>query len=222
MEGKAALWVASEGNLYAIVESDDGLELWTERTELQLTGLSADAAGHLWGVADGKVHHRKPDGSWHWWHFDAAIKSVEASSNTPEAWFILEGSVWRHLENQFRPVMPDSGFSAAQSDGVGGLLGVAKGDILRVVPGEEPEIPTITFDEDIKPLSDEKCGPCHGPKGQGGQALHLHEHWSERIDDVLYMVINKNMPLDPYPKLVPAEIALIQAWQVQGLLESAP
>jgi hypothetical protein len=33
------------------------------------------------------------------------------------------------------------------------------------------------------------------------------------------MVSNKNMPLDPYPKLTNAEIATIQLWKEQGFLE---
>ena len=116
-------------------------------------------------------------------------------------------------------VMDNISFSGAVADGTGRLLGVNSGDVLRITPGEEPEPIKVTWSKDIEALSTESCGPCHGPKGQGGQPLHSIVHWTEKIDDILFMVSNNNMPLDPYPKLTNTEIATIQVWKEQGFLE---
>lgn len=85
---------------------------------------------------------------------------------------------------------------------------------------ETPKIQAVTFDGQVKPLVDAKCGPCH-TKGDGG--LNVYANSKAHIDETI-----KRIALNPEDhgfmpkknaKLSEAEIQVFVQWKATGLLE---
>ena len=81
-----------------------------------------------------------------------------------------------------------------------------------------------TYTEDILPLLQAKCSPCHMPSKGGNKANFENYEGAKKYGDELLARVIKN-PTDRgfmpkmNPKLSEDEIAVIRKWNEQGLLE---
>lgn len=97
-------------------------------------------------------------------------------------------------------------------------------DLIDPVPEPEPE-EVISYNQDIKPIVDNRCIVCHAPGGVASFApLTNYQEVSARIEAVLGRI---QLPSsDPRamppggPQLPQNQINLFLAWRDEGLIES--
>jgi len=75
------------------------------------------------------------------------------------------------------------------------------------------ELPDVTWDSDVLPLSEEHCSECH--YGATATRLELKSDWQWQIDAVIQEVSRDSMPLGG-PYLTEEQIAVIRGWKAGG------
>jgi mono/diheme cytochrome c family protein len=95
-------------------------------------------------------------------------------------------------------------------------------------PPEEPQDDVqlvVAYQETVKPIIDNSCVGCHNPQGQASQlSLETYDQVVAAYDQALARVENDAMPMPPNAGAdIRADLsALLNEWQTQGFLESAP
>ncbi len=81
-----------------------------------------------------------------------------------------------------------------------------------------PSPPSPTFTEDIAPLFQAHCDPCHGPRGFA-HPIAGYLGFRNEIDAILTAVGERRMPLPPNRPLSPEQITLLVEWSAGGAPE---
>ncbi len=218
-EDEPTLWVVTDNDVYALVESADGIELWLERSDLVPEATVVDGNGQLWVSSGGDVHMRGDEG-WEWYRAPVVLGPVHAHPEAPDAWFPVVGGAWHHVGSAFCPIELDSAYELLSVDEKGRALVSADGALLRLAVdaplGPEPDPPN--WADEVSPLAIEHCGQCHGD-GKFAHPMHTREHWITEMDDILLVVNSKAMPLPPNEPLDKKAIAIIEDWKEAGFPE---
>ena len=217
VDGQPALWVGGAAGLLAVTV--DGTAAWagSERPDLAVDAVAADATGQLTVAAGGDLHVRSSDGSWTWLRLPGTVRQVAAAPGEPGVWIRTDADLWVARDGWFHRLdVPTPQWIAA--DAPDRLLAGDAGGLRRLWLGEivPPAPPTWTLD--VEPIYAGHCSPCHGP-GKLAHPMYTREHWMAQIDAILAAVTEQRMPQAPYPKLSPATIAVLAAWKQGGLLE---
>lgn len=126
-------------------------------------------------------------------------------------------------------------FKATNARKPAALLGVllfVAGCSIKIAPSPEPvakekyDGPKVTYMNDISPLLERSCTPCHFPT-QDGRKPPLDNYTSvkNRIESIIYRVElpsdhSRHMPFrNKQPDLTVEEIAMLKNWARGGFLE---
>ena len=75
-----------------------------------------------------------------------------------------------------------------------------------------------TWSEDIQPIYQSSCSPCHS-SSYSVHPLDSPEMWVEEIDSILWLISRGLMPEKPYAPLTGEQVILVEAWSVAGFPE---
>lgn len=221
--GEPALWLGLNNAVFAVLESQDGLEAWPVKDELALEALEASLDGRVWTVSQGDIQRREIDGSWSWLRLPNAAADLDVSASGAEAWITTAQAIWFTANELWWPMLDGpmlDGVAAVDLDAKGRALLTDATGLRRATLGTIPDAPPVTWTTDVQVIADSVCGPCHGP-GQNAHEMYSYAHWSAEIEDIVLVVSTGAMPL-PLPN--PAafgkdEVDIIQDWLLDGLLE---
>lgn len=115
---------------------------------------------------------------------------------------------------------------------LGGILLFVAACSQKTAPvAAEPEAkydgPKVTYAENIAPIMERSCAPCHYPSMDGNKhPLDTYEEVKEEFEDVVYRV---SLPADHFrhmpfkgkkPDFTPEEIEMLKNWARGGFIES--
>jgi hypothetical protein len=224
VDGAPALWMAGGSNVYAVTTEGDDVYLWHVRDDLTAADMAVDADDTLWVVADGDLHVRSPDGTWEWLRLPEPVVSVAGNVSSGGVWLTTATQLIRTQDGEFYTVtgvLPDTLLAA---DGATRSLVAGANGVHRVLMGEPPPPPKVTWKNDIEPIHMSRCATCHGPLEYFTKEELWYDSadkWEANIDLILAAVspgCQVCMPLAG-EKLTPEQIGLIETWKDGGFLE---
>ena len=95
----------------------------------------------------------------------------------------------------------------------------------KAAAGKEAAAPVVTYTQDVAPILQARCTPCHFPDGGKKKFLDTHNAVATNIDDILRRV---QLPRDssafmPYkskkPPLSDSLIMVLKVWKETGMIE---
>ncbi len=203
-----ALWVASEGWLYAIFPDEGELSWAAVINELPVGNMEIDASGRIYLLVEGTLVLRHPDGSWDWLSFEEPITDIIAGIDSSDAWLLGENTLIHYIDDIFQPLSGVTGLNPVAFEGPGRFLAGKNGSVVRVF-ADEPEANVVTWEEDVEPIFDEKCAMCHSPNSIASD-LSTMEYWMNQSATIVNRV-KTDMPAND-PPLDPNLTAIIEAW----------
>lgn len=90
-------------------------------------------------------------------------------------------------------------------------------------PNPNPTPSAVTYEDDIKSIINGNCIACHGDPRQNGAptTYTTYTQVKNAVDNIINRVkgVGSIMPPSPRSPLTAAQIALIEQWKTDGLLE---
>ena len=216
-EGQPAFWVAVDDRLFALVDEAPEVAAWEVLDNAPIDGLGADLEGNLWVLQQGDLFRRTPEADWTWFTFQSPLLELVGHRSSWMIWLRFEDSLWGHFGGEFWPFETLSVPSFMHLGAKETMTAVVGGNVTQLVVGSlpDPPVPPTTWSEDIAPISEAKCGVCHGP-GQFAHEMASYQQWVDEYADILLMVETGQMPLAPIPALTALELQRLIDWEAGG------
>ena len=208
-DGDAAVWVATDKWLYAVLPKDDDYVAIPVHDNLPIAAMTVDQDQRLWILSDGNIVVRETDGEWLFLEFDEHVKSIHSRTNSKVTWITLPKSVVVHQDGKFFPVEGLTGAPTADMADDASLVVANDKAVTRIkLPTEGPK-ETIGWALHIEPIYLTKCKGCHSPDNIASD-LSSQETWQTKIGTIMTKV-KTTMPADN-PPLDPTLTSMIQQW----------
>jgi hypothetical protein len=121
--GQSAVWVASEGSLYAVVFEAGATRAFPENLEAPVVDLAVDARRTLWVVdQQGNLRSRRADDVWRDHDAVTEVTAVFARPSSNEVWIETMTGLWRYDQSELRKVQGSLQGAALCSASLGSVL----------------------------------------------------------------------------------------------------
>ncbi len=115
IDGLPAIWVASEGSLYAIIMDGEFFHMYPDidpsaganDEPAVADGIAVDSEGTLWLATRGALFSRGFDGQWHDHPSVSNVTAIAARTSADDLWVESNGKILHHEKGTFRKV-PDA------------------------------------------------------------------------------------------------------------------
>ncbi|MCC6624997.1 MAG: hypothetical protein IT385_27365 [Deltaproteobacteria bacterium] len=136
----AALWLATDDGVVALVADGPRLEAWTLARDLVATSLALDARGRAWAVVDGRAFRRAPAASgvnaWLPIVLPSAVLDVLALPSTPHVWIVTADGLVHEVDDTWAAVTATLPAARAHAlDETGTLMRATAEGLIAVSPG---------------------------------------------------------------------------------------